>query len=41
VTYEFSIRLGDTFPVGCAFDESNVHHKVHITQYILLVTQKY
>jgi len=19
---------GDTFPVGCAFDESNIHHKV-------------
>ena len=21
--------VGDTFPVGCAFDESNIHHKVH------------
>ncbi|QHO35076.1 Inositol oxygenase [Arachis hypogaea] len=20
--------VGDTFPVGCAFDEKNVHHKV-------------
>lgn len=20
--------VGDSFPVGCAFDESNVHHKV-------------
>lgn len=20
--------VGDTFPVGCAFDESNVHYKV-------------
>lgn len=19
---------GDTFPLGCAFDESNIHHKV-------------
>ncbi|KAF3541388.1 hypothetical protein F2Q69_00019485 [Brassica cretica] len=22
-----SILVGDTFPVGCAFDESNIHHK--------------
>lgn len=22
--------VGDTFPVGCAFDECNVHHKVSI-----------
>lgn len=21
---------GDTFPLGCAFDESNVHHKVFL-----------
>jgi len=24
------IFAGDTFPLGCAFDESNVHHKVII-----------
>lgn len=22
--------VGDTYPVGCAFDESIVHHKVYI-----------
>lgn len=27
---------GDTFPVGCAFDESNVHHKVNIVDSISL-----
>lgn len=26
--YDEFLIIGDTFPLGCAFDGSNIHHKV-------------
>lgn len=30
--------VGDTFPVGCAYDESIVHHKVKLLLLRLLIS---